>query len=289
MPAKKSSDQEKFEELKKKADDLKKVRDDLNKKVRNESIELRKFYDSLHDIVVKAKAKKKERDKINKQVSHYKDERDKINKDISEAKKKLSELKGKTSSININDYKKIKKEYESLNWTLQTSPLTRTKENAIIKRLTELESGIAQYQEFEPVEKDVTSLNKDVKKLQTEADAFHKLLLQSSNFGKKLHSEMHDLFDQANKQRDLVKGKEEQFIKFREDADKIHNEFINVVNDIRKYEKKLGIASKVAKDKKIEEIKLIQIKKEKEIMDELRKGKVITTEDLMFLQEGALD
>jgi len=280
-----SEENQKLEELRSKVNALKKERDDLNTKLRSKRDSVMGFYGEIDKLLKEAKKLKESRDGANKKVSEYKVKRDEANKQIAELNKKITGLRGQnTGGLSRHDYEAIKKEHDELNWKMQTSPLSKEKEGLVVRRLEELEAQLREYELSAPAAKETVDLQKELKKARTVADGHHAKLMKESEDGEKAHAEMHEIYKKVDERREKAKKAEEEFLTIKKSVDDAHNKFVDTLNELRAEEDKLGI--KRAKDRKeeVETLKKKQDAKAGDLLEELRKGGVIKTEDLLFLQ-----
>lgn len=285
-----SNDNKKLEELRSKVKELKTVRDDLNAKLRSKRDSIMGFYGEIDKLLKEAKKYKESRDEANQKVSKFKKERDGANSKIAEVNKHLSELKSKSgSSISRRDYEKLKGDYEKLNWKIQTSPVSREKETAMIRRLEELEAQIKEYETLKPAEKEILSAEKELKGIRQKADSYHKQLLKESEDGEKAHAEMHEIYKKVDIKREKAKKTEEEFLKIKEEVNAAHEKFVEVLNELRAEEDRLGVKRTHEKKAEMVKLKKEQDAKESDLLSELKKGGVIKTEDLLFLQDVEKD
>jgi len=278
---------QKLGELRSKVNALKKERDDLNAKLRSRRDSIMGFYGEIDKLLKEAKKLKDSRDEANKKVSEYKKKRDEANKKIAELNKKIAELRGQGStSISRRDYEKIKEEHDKLNWKMQTSPLSKEKEEQVVRELEELEASIREYETSAPATKEAVELQKELKKIRTSADGYHAKLLKDSDNGEKAHGGMHDIYKKVDERREKAKKAEEDFLAIKKSVDEAHNKFVEALNELRAEEEKLGIRRARERKDEVEKLKKKQEAKEIDLLSELRKGGVIKTEDLLFLQQN---
>lgn len=281
-----SEKHQKLEELRSNVKALKKGRDDLNVKLRSKRDSIMGLYNEIDKLLKEAKKHKETRDGANKKVSQCKKDRDDANSKIAEFNKKLSGLKSQAGgSMSRRDYEKIKADYDRLNWKMQTSPVSKEKEKVMIRQLEDLEVKVKEYELMKPAEKEISKLEKDLKKVRNQADSHHKDLLKQSEEGEGAHAEMHDIYKKVDGKREKAKKAEEEFLSLKKQVDEAHNKFVEVLNELRAEEDRLGIAR--AREKKVEvaKFKKEQAAKESDLLSELKKGGVIKTEDLLFLQD----
>lgn len=281
-----SEKNEKLEELRTKVKGLKKERDDLNAKLRSKRDSIMGFYNEIDKLLKGAKKHKEVRDGANKKVSEAKKKRDESNSKIAELNKQLAELRKETGgTMSRRDYEKIKSDYDKLNWKMQTSPVSRDKEVVMVRQLEELESVVKEYEATKPAGKEIIKLEKELKGVREKADAHHRELLKQSEEGEKAHAEMHEIYKKVDGKREKAKNAEEEFLLIKKQVDGAHQKFVDTLNELRAEEDRLGI--KRAREKKVAgaRLKKEQAAKETDLLSELKKGGVIKTDDLLFLQD----
>jgi uncharacterized coiled-coil DUF342 family protein len=286
--ARKEATSQKLEELRAKVRQLKGGRDALNAKLRSKRDSVMGFYGEIDKLLKEAKTHKDSRDSANKNVSENKKKRDDANAKIAELNKKLSGLKKRTGGgMSRRDYEKLKEEYEKLNWKMQTTPLSKEKETQMVRRLEELEGSVKEYEASRPAEKEIIEIEKELRKIRTAADSHHNRLLKDSEDGEKAHAGMHEIYKTVDAKRERAKKAEDEFLAVKKEVDEAHNKFVEVLNELRAEEEKLGIARAKERGAGVEKFKKKQQDKEVDLLAELRKGGVIKTEDLLFLQSTA--
>ncbi len=288
--AKKGPTSEKLEELRAKVKQLKEERDTLNAKLRSKRDSIMGIYGEIDKMLKDAKTHKDSRDSANKNVSESKKKRDESNSRIAELNKRLTELKKQGGTgMSRRDYEKVKSEYDKLNWTMQTTPLSKEKERVMVKQLEELERQVKDYEVAAPAGKEIIEIEKELRKIRSTADGHHKKLMEESESGEKSHAEMHEIYKKVDGRREKAKKTEEEFLAIKKEVDEAHNKFVEALNELRAEEEKLGIARVREKRVESDKLKKKQAAKEVDLLAELRKGGVIKTEDLLFLQSTGED
>jgi uncharacterized coiled-coil DUF342 family protein len=286
--AKKEATSQRLEELRAKVKQLRGERDALNTKLRSKRDSIMGFYGEIDKLLKEAKSFKDSRDGANKNVSENKKKRDDANSKIADLNKKLSGLKKQTGGgMSRRDYEKIKEEFEKLNWKIQTTQLSKEKETQMVRRLEELEGSVKEYEASRPAEKEIATIEKELRKVRTSADSHHGKLLKDSEDGEKAHAEMHEIYKKVDAKREKAKNAEEEFLAVKKEVDDSHNTFVEALNELRAEEEKLGISRARERRTETEKFKKKQAEKEVDLLAELRKGGVIKTEDLLFLQSTA--
>lgn len=265
---------------------IKRERDELNAKMKEKRDELKLAFKELDGLLAAAGKEKNKRDEANKKVSSLKAERDEANKQIAAINKKLAELRSRCKGgMPKKEYERLRREYERLNWKIQTSPMSKDKEAAMIKKLDELECQIKEYEAAMPLESEIVKIEGELKALRKRADSLHRSLLEASKEGELFHKSMHEAYKKVDEKKAKAKEIEKGFVEIKKCAEEKHKAFIEVLQKLEAIEEKEGI--KIKKSKEAEKIKLKKEAKKKmaDILSDLKSGKVITTEDLLLLQE----
>jgi uncharacterized coiled-coil DUF342 family protein len=182
----------------------------------------------------------------------------------------------------------LKQDLRKLEYEQQTKVLTPKKEKELIDRLTDLSKQIrAKEKEFES-DAGVRDAYLAMKEAKEKAEASHKAVTELANAAQEQHDAMVKLFEEADGVRKEADGAQEQFVKAKVEADKVHQEYIAMVNQIRDYEKQIiGLRNKMRAASGQGEIAEGKAEAE-DIFAKFKKGEKLSTEDLMALQKAGL-
>jgi uncharacterized coiled-coil DUF342 family protein len=280
-----SGENKKLEELRSKVRALKEARDELNSKLKSKRDSIMGFYGEIDKLLKEAKKLKDTRDAANKKVSEAKIHRNEFNSKIAELNKKISAMRGPEPGMSRRDYEKQKADYERLDWKMQTSPVSKDREKVMIRQLSELEAAIKEYEAAKPATKEAAALEKELRQLRKEADAQHKRLLDESEEGEKAHAAMHEIYKKVDERRAKAKKVEEVFIEIKKEVEAAHQSFVDTLNELRAEEDRLGIKRVHERKASGEKLKKDQKAKEGDLLESLRQGGVIKTEDLLLFQD----
>ncbi len=252
-------------------------RDKLNEKFKKLRQEIREF--------------KNERDNLNQKVKTLKQQRDearaKIKARIEEIKshnQKIAELKKKTPRESRRD---LQKEFDEIEWKIQTTPLDMQEEKRLVERVKHLETQLRVYKKIDQHLKKISELRKELEPFEANADAAHQELTEIAERSQDIHAKM------------IAKIAESKDIKA--EADSSHNVYIQAkeqVRPIREQIKKLteqkrtlqsAMREEDAKRKKTDE----QALKEKlgsRAKDKLQRGEKLSWDEFQLLaDEGSQD
>ncbi len=245
------------EEFNKEAKEHRKIRDELN--------------DSLKENLNLAIEFRDKRNEINKEVEENKKLRDKVNE----------ELKNLEWSSGRRDRLKIENEIKKIDKIIETRVLDIKKENQLVKNANDLRKQLSEIQEDEKVKEDAQKLKKT-------SEEYHAVVVDLSEKAQESHENMLNYFKKTDEIRTNADEKHNLFIKARKAASAKHEEFKIVLSEIHQINKKLGTSkSKRRKSEKQSNIKKNREEKEKaeDIFDKFKKGKKLTTDELLLLQK----
>ena len=247
-------------------------RDKLNEKFKKLRQEIREF--------------KNERDNLNEKVKTLKQQRDeargKIKARIEEIKshnQKIAELKKKTPR---ESRRFMQKEFDDIEWKIQTTPLDMQEEKRLVERVKQLETQLSVYKKIDQHVKKISELRKELEPFEANADAAHQELTEIAERSQDIHAKM------------MAKIAESKVIKA--EADSLHSAYIQAkeqVRPIREEIKKLTeqkrklqatMREEDAKRKKTEE----QALKEKlgsKAKDKLQRGEKLSWNEFQLLAD----
>jgi uncharacterized coiled-coil DUF342 family protein len=141
------------------------------------------------------------------------------------------------------------------------------------------------------------SLNKDPKLkkaieeerlLRQKAEKQHELVEEKAKKAQEEHQGMLDQLTQLDKLAKRTTEIQENIVLTKIEADKVHKEFIDDVNNIHELEKNISnMEKKREKKKKMADVSAAQ-KEADDIFERFKRGEKLSTEDLMILQKAGL-
>ena len=184
-------------------------RDKLNEKFKKLRQEIREF--------------KTERDNLNEKVKALKQQRDearaKIKAQIEQIKahnEKIAELTEKTPRENRRE---LQKEFDDIEWKIQTTPLDMQEEKRLMERVKQLETRLSVYKKIDQHIKQISELRKELEPIEAYADAVHKELTAMAERSQDIHAKM------------MTKIEESKEVK--SEADSLHNAYIQEREQVR--------------------------------------------------------
>lgn len=252
-----------------------------------------KIADEREDFNKIAKEQRKIRDELNASLKEnlskaieFRNERNKINKEVENAKKLRNEVNNKIKNLEWSSGKrdkiKIENEIKKIDKIIETRVLDIKKENQLVKNANDLRKQLMEIHEDE-------SIKEEQEELKKESEIHHAKVVELSEKAQTAHEEMLVFFRKTDDIRTAADEAHKKFIEARKNASNKHEEFKVVLSDIHLINKKLG--NKKSKRRKSDKQSSGSNKNREEkekaenIFDKFKKGKKLSTEELLLLQK----
>ena len=266
------------DELQVKANEAKKKlaqeRDDLNAKIRQ-----------IRNQINEHKTK---RDEYNERVKHAKEQRNELLKNHMDMRKKIKDLertRTSTTGVNLN---RLKQSLRNMETEQMTQPMSPQKEKKLIEAIKELYQKVKDEEEKLNQDPKLKKAIENEKLLKQKAEKQHELVEKIAKKAQEEHQSMIELLTQLDNLSKRTMEIQEQIVHIKIDADTIHKEFIDHVNQIHDLEKQITTTEKTKdRKKKIADVSATQ-KQANEIYERFKRGEKLSTEDLMVLQKTGL-
>lgn len=220
------------------SDDLKKKRDDLNLKTKKFINGLQEIETDINTSLKTAKDEyKKKRDYWNNKVKILKDKKVEY-KTLFEKlveEKNLIQKKTKTSN-KIISIKQVERKIDNLERRIETENLDIAEENAIVDTIKELAES---KQEFlaQQENSDLFKLERKIEIVKINLNRIYEQLNKWSNKSQENHAKMLEIFQKVDELREQKKKMEEELIENKKTADRYHEQFLQVMNQRKKFSK----------------------------------------------------
>ncbi|PIN87756.1 hypothetical protein COV12_02185 [Candidatus Woesearchaeota archaeon CG10_big_fil_rev_8_21_14_0_10_32_24] len=228
------------------------------------------------------KTLKEERDMLTKDVRNLKKERNKLNEAVkkeSSVKRELDEkkkdLQGKID--NKETPSMLKKQIEELEFKLETEAIQYNKEKEFRKTLKDLQSRYRKVADAEELWKKVNSASTNLPQVRRDAQDSHKSVQVKADASQQKHEEMLNLYKQIKQFREEEKPNAHKYIELKKAYEATQIELTEV-------QKRVDELSKLFKDDSEQNYKAKAHKKTEEVKEKMRKGKKLSTEDILAFQ-----
>ena len=274
-----------FREKKK---ELAQVRSELNNALRKKEDtfrEVRSIRDKIKSRSEKIKTLKTERNALTDEVKKLKEEREKLNSAVKEqavlrkeADQKKQELVGKYDAR--SDPSKLKARIEQLERKMETEVMPFSKEKELTKELKDLKIQYKKLSELGQVWDEIHKASSDFSKDRRKAQESHESVQEKAHASQEKHEFINSLYEEVKKLREQEKPLSDKF-----SSEKRIFEEMKVKAD--ELGKQVSELAKQCGEEEDRSFKAKVYEKTEEVRDKIKKGKKLSTEDILAFQ--ALD
>ena len=245
-------------------------RDNLNEK-------FRKICQEINELKIT-------RDNLNERVQTLKQQRDvtreKIRTLIEEIKshnKKIMELKKKAPR---ESHRELQKEFEDIEWKIQTTPLDIKDEKRLIENVRQVETKLNIYRKIDQHTKKVAEIRRELEPLETNADLAHQELTATAEKSQEIHAKMIAKISESKDIKAEAYNLHAAYIRTKEEAKPLHEEFRKLTEQKRKVQ--AVMREEDAKRKKEAE-QALKEKLESQARNKLQRGEKLSWNEFKML------
>ncbi len=276
------------EELQRKANVARANRDKLNAEARSWANKRDEHNSQVRELVNTANEHRKKRDEYNEAVQRHKKARDEATLEAETAKGALEDLKRARMPKGGRPVHMIKKDIERLEFEQQTKVLTTPKERALIEQLQALYAELRQKESAYKADPELREALEKYEAARDRAEKAHQKVAETAEKAQAEHESMVNLFGQSDKIRKEADKLQEKFVTAKLEADRVHKEYIDVVNRIHEIEKEVQTIRTGVSDEVRAEAQQVADAAAEAVYERFKKGEKLSTEDLMVLQKAGL-
>jgi len=181
--------------------------------------------------------------------------------------------------------KVLEKEVESLEWKIQTTPLSLQEEKKLVEQVKGLESQISVHKKIGQLNQKRIELKAELKALQARAELCHKNIMEHAEKSQQIHGELLKRVEEAKKIKSEADNFHGLYIKTREKIRALQMEIAKILDDIRRFREEISVEEE-KKRREAEEKLLENI--EKQAVEKLKRGEKLTWEEFKVLAEKGL-
>ena len=266
-------------------EDIRKKRDEVNSEVQS-LIEKGKKYShtikNIHKDIEEIKVIKKSKTKI---LSHYNSEKNRLKKKIRLSKKKMDDNTTNDSTFSGKNINGLSKKYKILNWKLQTEVMSPKAEEKLSKEVGILEEQLKKVEKLKTLRKDIDEIDFEMSRYQNDLNLLNDLIFDLNQDCGELHSKIINKYNELKNIHTELDPVSKDIEDKKNIANNLHKEFIKEKEKTLSDDEKRKLKDK----KKKEDIIKKQKEQDKEQLDktieDLKKGKKITLEELTLFQK----
>jgi uncharacterized coiled-coil DUF342 family protein len=285
----KNEKKQKIEELARKLSALREQKDTLKAEAEKLAEKRDMLHQKLKDLRSEILKLKNARNEVNARVKELKQQRSQIKNEIAQ---KIEELKGLRNELELLMKKKptrssktLEKEIDSLEWKIQTTPLSLQEEKKLVERIMQLQGQINIHKKFEQFKQKRIELKAEVKALQARVELCHKNILEHAKKSQEIHQELLKKVEEARKIKNDADNVHELYLKTRDNVKSLKVEMAKISDEMKRFREE--ISTEEEKERKEVEEKLLE-NIEKQAREKLKRGEKLTWEEFKVLAEKGL-
>ena len=270
------------------AEKHRRLRDDLNKQTKEWVAKRDALNAQVRELVEEAGKHRTQRDELNQKVRESKVLRDEANQKVSQLTEEYRALKSDMPAPDKNQpsVKQLKKEFSDLENKQQTQVLKKGEEEAIVKRLKELDAQINEIEKNQEQSGDLREKSSALRAAKEEAEKCHKLVSEYAEKAQAEHDEMIKLYEQADSLRKQADEAQAKFIECKKAADEEHKKHIEQIKSFHETDKDFAAIKNKQKAVRKKKTDAESKKAADDIFARFKSGDKLSTEDLMILQKS---
>lgn len=277
-------------ELDQKLSTLREQRDKLNVEAREWADERDKLNQQIKNLRAEILELKNRRNKLNDKVKELKQLREKATREM---RKKIEEIKEIGQEIKVLSKKKpsrspqlLKREFDSLEWKIQTTSLSLQEEKELVDQVERLEVQLNAHRKIGELNDKMLELKTGIKALETRRKLRHEELTETAQKSQIIHKKMLERIEKAKELKTEADELHKNFLDARERAKLVQREFTEILNQINSVRDEIREEEEKEK-KKGEEV--LRKKIEKRAREKVKRGEKLTWEEFQVLAEREIE
>ena len=264
------------------------LRDDLNKQTKEWVAKRDALNAQVRELVEEAGKHRTSRDELNQKVRESKALRDEANQKVSQLTEEYHAMKKDQPAPDKNQpsVRQLKKEFADLENRQQTQVLKKKEEEALVKRLKEINEQIAEIEKTQEQSGDIREKSGELRAAKEEAERCHKLVSEYAEKAQAEHDAMIQLYEQADALRKQADEAQAKFIECKKAADEEHKKHIEQIKSFHESDEKYASMKNKQKAVRKKKTDAESKKAADDIFARFKSGERLSTEDLMALQKS---
>jgi uncharacterized coiled-coil DUF342 family protein len=275
-----------IEILSQKISQLKEQRDKIDARARVHADNRDKLNDQTKSLRVEIAELKSERDKLNEEVRNLKLLRGELKERIQERIEEIKQIRERSKELiekrPSRSHQSLQKEINDIDWKIQTTHLSLEAERELVEQVKHLEAQLNVHRKLEQVNQKIHELMAEIEATKVKGMQFHERLTETARHSQEIHQKM--------------LGRVEVSKKHKEEADSLHQLFLQAREEVKPIQKEIGELSDRLRQLKLEirsEEKLEKKMGEKALREEfgararekLKRGERLTWEEFSLLDD----
>ena len=225
-------------EYHKQAEVLRVKRDELNLKSQSHASERNDLNLKAKEHMDKVHVHRDLRNGLNVEVGEIRDERREITNQTNTLKDVFLNLKRQRfSGRNLPPVSKLRKQIQELELKQMTTPLTTDKERVLVDEISSLQNKIKQHDELIETDTEVLDARDAFRESENKRRELGKKMQKSRQEAQAAHHTMKDSLRLNRQTRRKADAAQKQFVKAKEKADEVHNEYIEYLRGMQEIDR----------------------------------------------------
>lgn len=261
----------------------------LNAEAREWAEKRNKLNEQFKNLRAETLELRSERDKLNEKVKELKQQRNKmkteIREKIGEIKKLSQEIKALTKKKPSINSQTLQKKVESIEWTIQTTPLDLEEEKELVEQVKQLEIRLNIRRKLGQLNQKMLELHAELKAIETKNRHYHEKLTETAQKSQGIHERMLEKIAEAEELKMEADNLHQLFLRTKERTKPFQGKIIEILDRIKRLKEEIREEEEKEK-KRIEEV--LREKLEKRAREKLKRGEKLTWEEFQILAEKGM-
>ncbi|MFA5142466.1 MAG: hypothetical protein WC471_05870 [Candidatus Woesearchaeota archaeon] len=248
----------------------------LNQKISALIKDLKQDKTSRDSFTSEVKNKKEERNSVNSLITQKIEEVKKLNQEKSEIVKKY-DIKG--------DPAELKSQMDRLDHKIETEVMSFAKETEIMKMIKELRARYEEAKKVSGVWEKINALSKEIDELKKKSDTVHKDIQSKAKESQGKHESLINASEEVKKISVEENAAFEKFVEAKKKFVALNDELHKEMNELESLQKQVGEMTEKDNTHKANSTRSKLKELESVVLDKIKTGKKLTTEDILVMQE----
>jgi uncharacterized coiled-coil DUF342 family protein len=277
---------QKIEELNHQLAALKKELDQLNNEASNWAQKRNAIHEQIESLREEAKNLKEKRNSTNQKVQELKSLREKTKTD---QKEKCAQLSKTEEKMRVLIEKKpprhlcnIQKDIETIDWKIQTTPLSVKEEKVLVDQVRTLEKQRVIQKRLQELRDTKMIIQTEERTLAIRTKLSHEKLAELAEQSQKFHEQMVDRLNKAQNLKAEADTAHQKYMGLRQKANESHQKYVEVLQQIKFIKQEIQKKDKEQQAKRQQELRKEVTQKAQEKMS---RGEKLTWDEFKLLTE----
>jgi uncharacterized coiled-coil DUF342 family protein len=277
---------QKIEEFNRQLVALKQERNQLSNEARNWAEKRNAIHEQIKTLRREAKSLKEKRDATNQKVRELKSLREQSRTEQKEKRAQLSKTKEKMQVLlekkpprHLRD---IQKDIETIDWKIQTTPLSVKEEKVLVDQVRTLEKQRVIQKRLQELKNTTMTMQSEERALATRAKLSHEKLEELAEQSQKFHEQMVNQLTMAQNLKIKADTAHQKYLELRQKANETHQKYVKLLQQIDSLRQEIQKKNEEQQAKRQQELLEEATKKAQEKM---KRGQKLTWDEFKLLTE----